>query len=68
MLIIFPVMYPDLLSRPAPAGSLFLDSGYEDAPRPGAWRPEGQPLAPKAARQLVAEAVFFGEQFRHPGE
>ncbi|MGE4553033.1 MAG: hypothetical protein AB7D57_07970, partial [Desulfovibrionaceae bacterium] len=68
MLIIFPVMYPDLLSRPAPAGSLFLDSGYEDAPRPGAWRPEGLPLAPKAARQLVAEAVGFGEQFRHPGE
>lgn len=68
MLIVFPVLYPELLPRPAPVGALFLDPGYEDVPRDGAWRPQGLPLEPWAARALVADAMGFGAQFRHPGE
>lgn len=68
MLVFFPHLHPELASGALPDGTLFLDPGATEELLPQRFRPQGLPLAPPAAKRLLADCLRFGEQFRHPGE
>lgn len=68
MFVFFPSMHAALLPQDLPQGARLLDPGYLDEPAPEAFRPEGLPLDPLTARNLVRDSLHFGEQFKGPGD
>ena len=66
ILVCVPYMHAELVTRPLPQGTLFLDPGL--AAGESAYTPDDLPLGPKEARRWLRDMLAFGAQAKRPAD